>query len=78
MSERVLETDRFTRQEQEHQDNLEYGWRHAFAYADQFVSTGHAVAYATHYIDLVKDEEDMNYWPSHGLTFADWKTKAAG
>lgn len=54
-------------------EDLEYAWRHAFAYADSFVSTDDAAEYANHYSRLAAAEEDMNHWPDHGPTFADWR-----
>lgn len=50
----------------------EYAWRHAFAYADCFVDTDAAVEYANHYATLIADEDDPNYWPSHGSAFVEW------
>lgn len=55
-----------------HREHVEYGWRHAFAYADCYVSAEQAERYADHYVSLVRDEINMGYWPSHGPTFADW------
>lgn len=54
-------------------DDREYAWRHAFAYADCYVSTDDAVAYANHYSALIADEDDARYWPSHGSVFMDWR-----
>src|SRR5947199_8302385 len=40
-----------------------YAWRHAFAYADRYVSTDDAVAYAWHYENVIAEEEDLDHWP---------------
>ena len=54
-------------------EDREYAWRHAFAYADCYVSTEEATAYADHYTALIANEEELRHWPSHGPTLADWQ-----
>ncbi len=54
-------------------DDREYAWRHAFAYADYHASTDEAIAYANHYAGLIADEENLFCWPEHGPTFAGWR-----
>ena len=59
-----------------HEDR-EYAWRHAFTYADQYTPTSdEAAEYANHYAALIRQEENLYYWPDHGPTFADWMRAA--
>lgn len=49
----------------------EYLRRHAFAYADCYVPTDDATAYADHYVSSACDHDECRY-PDHGPTLADW------
>lgn len=42
-------------------DDHEYAWRHAFAYADCYATTTHAIEYANHYRALIASEDDLHY-----------------
>ena len=55
-------------------EDRDFAWRHAFEYADSYATTEDAVRYANHYVGLIAREQDMAHWPSHGKTFADWRT----
>lgn len=53
-------------------EDREYAWRHAFAYADQFVSTDDAIEYANHYAKIIENEDEMRHWPGHTDCFGHW------
>lgn len=42
-----------------HDQDNEYCWRHAFAYADRFCSTEDATAYASYYVERCNQESYM-------------------
>jgi len=51
----------------------EWVWRHAFSYADYYITTNQAVNYANYYVKLI-DWEDMDRdYPEHPDVFLEWR-----